>query len=364
MIRNSSAPPTSWEVARRAGVSQSAVSRSFTPGASISDATRSKVMDAARELGYRPNAIARSLITARSRIIAVVMAYLENLLYPRVLEEFGRRFAALGYHLLLFTGLKDRDSDPVFDQIMQYRVDGIILASTGLSSALAEECLAAGVPVVLFNRTTGRPGVCSVTSDNFAGGGKLARFLVASGHRRFAYIAGLASSSTNRDRQAGFAAGLAACGLPPPVVQVGNYSTQEAAAATRALMARPARPDAIFAANDHMAIAAIDTIRSEFGLSVPGDFSVVGYDDVGPARWPAYAITTVAQPVDRMVAETVELIMARIEDRSTAAESRVVGGDLIVRASARRPPRGLVERDGQLLYLGDTALPEPRETDR
>ena len=114
------------------GVSQSAVSRTFTPGASISSKTRAKVLAAAKELGYRPNAIARSLITNRSRIIAVVMAYLENLFYPDVLEELGRRLAAENYHLLLFTGFKDRDSDPVFDQLMQYRVDGIILASTSL----------------------------------------------------------------------------------------------------------------------------------------------------------------------------------------------------------------------------------------
>jgi DNA-binding LacI/PurR family transcriptional regulator len=353
LIRKPGAPVTSWQVAALAGVSQSAVSRSFTPGASISAATRAKVMDAARELGYRPNAIARSLITSRSRIIGVVMAYLENLFYPNVLEELGRRLAALNYHLLLFTGFKDRDSDPVFDRIMQYRVDGIILASTGLSSALSGECAAAGIPVVLFNRTTEGDGVSSVTSRNLEGGRRIADFLVAGGHRRFAYIAGLANSSTNRDRQAGFVAGLAAHGAPPAAIRFGHYSIQAAAAATRELMALDERPDAIFAANDHMAIAVIDTLRHEFGVQVPADISVVGYDDVGPARWPAYAITTVAQPLEQMVAETVDLVMAQIESGRIFAEHRVVAGDLIVRHSARRPASGIVERDGRSIYCGD-----------
>ena len=155
---------TSSQVADHAGVSQSAVSRTFTPGASISPKTRAKVLAAAKELGYRPNAIARSLITSRSRIIAVVMAYLENLFYPDVLEELGRRLSAENYHVLLFTGFKDRDSDPVFDQLMQYRVDGIILASTSLSSQLSEECTVAGIPVVLFNRTTEKTTASSVPS--------------------------------------------------------------------------------------------------------------------------------------------------------------------------------------------------------
>jgi DNA-binding LacI/PurR family transcriptional regulator len=165
---------TSSQVAQRAGVSQSAVSRSFTPGASISPETRAKVLAAAKELGYRPNAIARSLITNRSRIVAVVMAYLDNLFYPDVLEQLGRLLAKEDYRLLLFTGLAGGDSDPVFDQLMQYRVDGIVLASTSLSSELSEECAAAGIPVVLFNRTTERDAVSSVTTHNREGGRRVA----------------------------------------------------------------------------------------------------------------------------------------------------------------------------------------------
>lgn len=341
---------TSSQVARRAGVSQSAVSRTFTPGASISPKTREKVMAAAQELGYRPNAIARSLITNRSRIIAVVMAYLENLFYPDVLEELGRLLVKENYRLLLFTGHMDRDSDPVFDQLMQYRVDGIILASTTLSSQLSEECATAGIPVVLFNRTTERDAVSSVTTRNREGGRRIGEFLLAGGHRRFGYISGVESSSTNRDRFAGYQDALTEAGHAEILVEVGNYDRAEAEAAARKLLSRDDRPDAIFVANDHMAVAVMDVARYEFGLSIPDDLSIVGYDDVGPARWTSYGITTVSQPLKRMVEATVNILMGQISSGEIEAEHRILSGDLVVRSSARLPKTGIVEIDGRRIY--------------
>jgi len=341
---------TSSQVARRAGVSQSAVSRTFTPGASISPKTREKVMAAAQELGYRPNAIARSLITNRSRIIAVVMAYLENLFYPDVLEELGRLLVKENYRLLLFTGHMDRDSDPVFDQLMQYRVDGIILASTTLSSHLSEECATAGIPVVLFNRTTERDAVSSVTTRNREGGRRIAEFLLAGEHKRFGYISGVESSSTNRDRFAGYSEALAEAGHTEIMVEVGNYDRAEAETAARKLLSRKDRPDAIFVANDHMAVAVMDVARYEFGLNIPQDLSIVGYDDVGPARWTSYGITTMSQPLKRMVDATVSILMGQISSGEIEAEHRILSGDLIVRTSARLPKTGIVEVDGRRIY--------------
>jgi len=341
---------TSSQVAEHAGVSQSAVSRTFTPGASISPKTRSKVLTSAKELGYRPNAIARSLITSRSRIIAVVMAYLENLFYPDVLEELGRRLAAENYHVLLFTGFKDRDSDPVFDQLMQYRVDGIILASTALSSQLSEECTVAGIPVVLFNRTTEKNVASSVTTRNRDGGHMLADFLVTGGHKSFGYISGLESSSTNRDRFAGFRDGLREAGFDKIEVRTGNYNRADAEAEARELLSLKKRPQAIFVANDHMAVAVMDVARFEFGLSIPEDLSIVGYDDVGPARWPSYSITSVTQPIAPMVEATVDILMDQIASGEIEPQHKTIAGELIVRGSARLPKRGVVEVDGQRIY--------------
>lgn len=328
--------PTSADVARRAGVSQSAVSRTFTPGASVSPRTAQKVRHAAEELGYRPNILARSLITGRSRIIGLVVAYLHNQFYPEAIERLSNALQARGYHLLVFTASNDETAvDRVMGELIDYQVDGIVLASTSISNRLAARCRAGGIPVVLFNRHQDDPSLSHVTSDNVAGGRKVADHLVACGHSRIAHIAGWAGSSTGRDRARGFLAGLAAHGLAPLAVIDGMYDRDVAAAAARTIAAE--RPDAIFVGNDHMAFAVMDTLRSDLGLRVPEDVAIVGYDDVGPAGWPAYALTTVRQPARRMADATVAALIAHIEDGDTTPRHVEIDGPLIVRHSTRSP---------------------------
>ena len=329
---------TSQDVARRAGVSQSAVSRVFTPGASFSEKTAAKVRKAAGELGYRPNVLARSLITGRSRIIGLVVAYLENYFYPEALEKLSNALQAEGYHLLVF--LVPRTAGGIEDtlqEIVDYQVDGIVLASVALSSELATRCRAAGIPVVLFNRSQDGPPLPTVTSDNFSGGRDIARFLVAGGHRRIGYIAGWEGASTQRDREAGFRSALREAGIEPCAREVGDYQFTRAQEAARRMFAGADRPEAVFVANDHMAFATMDVLRFEFGLRIPHDVSVVGFDDVPPAAWPAYDLTTVRQDASAMVAETVRLLRANIEDPDTAPRSVCLPANLIPRASARIP---------------------------
>jgi DNA-binding LacI/PurR family transcriptional regulator len=331
---------TSLHVARLAQVSQSAVSRAFTPGASVSELTRIKVNDAARQLGYRPNAIARTLITKKSRIIGVVMSQLDNQFYPLVLEKLSQRLRQDGLHVLLF--ITDRnESDGVLAEILQYQVDGIVMASTVLSSALARDCAEAGSPVVLFNRMSRQAAneahpASAVTSDNEAGARMVAHHLVAGGHKRIAYLAGLEASSTNLDRERGFREELALLGTRIHARAVGNYSFEGAQAATRELFSKPQdRPDALFVGSDHMAIAAMDVLRFELGLRVPQDVSVVGFDNVPQAAWDAYQLTTVEQPVDAMIEATAALLRAAIEG-TAPPETVTVPCQLVVRSSTRK----------------------------
>lgn len=332
---------TSAEVAARAGVSQSAVSRVFTPGASASARTVEKVRKAAAELGYRPNVLARAMVSGRSRIIGLVVAYLENYFYPDALEKLSNALQAEGYHVLIFMAAQTAGNiDRVVEEILDYQVDGIVMASVAMSSDIAERCEQAGVPVVLFNRYEERAGITAVTSDNAAGGRRVARFLLAGGHGRIAYIAGWEGASTQRDREAGFREGLQAAGSGIHARGIGNFRAEQAHAAARSMFDLPARdrPDAVFVANDHMAFAVMDVIRFELGLSVPGDVSVVGYDDVPPAAWPAYDLTTVRQRANRMVAETVRSLMERIAAVETGrTETIAIEGPLILRRSARIP---------------------------
>ncbi len=329
---------TSIDVARLAGVSQSAVSRAFTPGASVSKRTVEKVQKAAKELGYRPNALARGLITGRTRMIGLVVAYLDNQFYPVALEHLSNALQARGYHVLVFmAGNADKGVAEVMQELLDYQVDGIVTASVAMTNDLTARCEAAGIPVVMFNRGQSDPRLSEVTSDNYAGGRTAARFLAAGGHRRIAHIAGWQGSSTGRDRAEGFRAGLAAAGQNPCAVVDGEYSRDTAAAVARQLFASGNRPDAVFVGNDHMAFAVLDTLRFELGLSVPGDVSVVGYDDVPLAAWPAYDLTTVRQPVRRMVDATVSTLLARIEEGDLAPHKIRIESPLIIRGSARVP---------------------------
>lgn len=338
---------TSLDVALRAGVSRSAVSRCFTPGASVSEDMRRRVLDAAKQLGYRPNAIARSLNMGSSRMIAVVLGYMENPFYPALLERLATRLQARGYRLLLFTAPPDGSNEELFSEILAYQVDGIVMASILLTSALADQCRAAGIPVVLVNRTTDNPEVSSVTADNRTGARAIADFLLASGHKRYAYLAGLQSSSTNSDREQAYRKRLADAGVSEVLREEGHYTQDGAREAARRLLTRRKRPDAIFCANDHMAFAAMDVARFELGLRIPDDVSIVGYDDVIPAAWPAYALTTVEQPVDAMAEAAMDLILSRIGAGADIGAQLRIPGELVVRSSARRPMTGVVNIDGR-----------------
>ena len=329
---------TSLDVAEKAGVSRSAVSRVYTPGASVSAATRDKVRKADSDLGYRPNVLARAMNTGRSRIIGLVVAYLENQFYPEAIERLSKSLQAEGYHVLVFMASNDSAAtQAVIDELLDYQVDGIIAASVGLSNDLTQRCEGLGIPIVLFNRHQYDARLTSVTSDNAAGGRKLAAFLVAGGHKRIGYIAGWEGASTQIDREAGFIEGLKEAGQTLFARGIGNFNFEQAKDAARQMFDAPNRPDAVFVANDHMAFAVMDVLRYELGLRIPEDVSVVGYDDVTLAHWPSYSLTTVRQPANRMVAETTQALLSRLSDADDVPRRIVLDGPLMIRGSARKP---------------------------
>jgi DNA-binding LacI/PurR family transcriptional regulator len=328
-------PVTSQAVAALAGVSQSAVSRCFSPNASIAPKTREKVLMAAKQLGYRPNTIARSLITRSSRTIAVVMSQLDNPFYAQMLDYAARHFQQHGYHLLLFMGSDEAQSANVMADILQSQADGILMLAAMLSSSFAEECVERGIPVVMINRTVAFEGVSQVASDNYNGGYWVGELLAKSGYERIAFIAGLPESSTSSQRRQGFLAALAAHGSQCWAEARGDYQFATAQAATRTLFAHTSYPDAVFAANDHMAVAVIDTLRAEIGLRVPDDVGVVGFDNMPIAAWPSYQLTTVQQPLQEMVIEATALLLAQINTGQVAGESKVLPVVPVMRHSTR-----------------------------
>lgn len=327
---------TSLQVARAAGVSQSAVSRVFTPGASVSQTTRDKVQRAADQLGYRPNVLARAMITGKSRIIGLVVAYFENQFYPEAVERMSVALQEKGYHVLVFMAAATvGDVEPVMREILDYQVDGIVLASVSMSSHLAARCDEAGIPVVLFNRAQDDDRLCSVTTNNYLGGRALAQHFLDLGHREIGYIAGFEQASTQIDRERGFVDALQESGVELSAREVGGFEYAVARAAAFEMFTGPNKPTAALVANDHMAFAVMDVLRFKLGLSIPGDVSIAGFDDVPIAGWPAYDLTTYRQPINRMVSRTVETLLARIDNADHAPERFELEGELIVRGSTR-----------------------------
>jgi DNA-binding LacI/PurR family transcriptional regulator len=323
------------DVARLAGVSQSAVSRVFTHGASASKATVEKVRSAAQQLGYRPDPLARAMITGRTRIIGLVVAYLDNQFYPVVLELLSRALQARGYHVLVFMAENSTERvAEVMQELLDYQVDGIITASVAMTNDLTTRCSAAGIPIVMFNRGQDDDRLSEVTSDNIAGGRRAARHLIETGHRRIAHVMGWQGSSTGRDRAEGFRQALRDEGLEPFAMIDGMYSRDVASDAVRAMFSGNEKPDGIFVSSDHMAFAIMDTLRFELGLSIPDDVSVVGYDDVPMAAWPSFNLTTIRQPVRRMVEATVDILLNQIEGESAPNRIRI-DGPLVKRGSVK-----------------------------
>ena len=275
------------------------------------------------------------MVSGRSRIIGLVVAYLDNHFYPEVLEKLSRALQARNYHVLVFLASQTMENlDQVVEESLDYQVDGIIAASVSLGSDLSNRCQAAGVPIVLFNRSQDDARYSAVTTDNYAGGRKVADHLLACGHRKIGYIAGWEGASTQRDREAGFVDRLAEAGVSPHARALGNYDAKMAAEATRAMFhSNP--PTAVFVANDHMAFSVMDVLRFELDLKVPEDVSVVGYDDVPMASWASYDLTTVRQPANRMVSETIDILLNEINGEGQGPRKVAIEGPLIERGSSR-----------------------------
>ena len=324
---------TSYDVARRAGVSQSAVSRAFREGASVAPATRARIMESARHLGYEPDQIARSLITRRSGLVAIVISNLTTLHYPEVLSALTARLSERGVRVLLFTLPNESDIDRTLDELWRYRVDGAIFAAR-LSGAQLNGLARRGVATVLYNRACADAPVASVSCDFAAGEAVLIDGLLAGGARAFGIIAGPVDSTVGEARVQGAVARLGAAGIDAGTPERGDFSYDAGRAAARRLLdAR--RLDAIVCANDTLALGAMDAARIDLGLAVPADLSVVGFDGVAPARWAAYELTTIRQPVNRMAAAAVAMLMERIADPALGAERRLFSGDLIRGRTAR-----------------------------
>lgn len=332
---------TSVDVAQKAGVSQSAVSRVFTPGSSVSERTRAKVLRAARALNYVPNSIARSLITARSNIVAMVIGDLSNPFYNTVLDHFSRVLQEQGKHALVFRVAIGSEVDDTLLSVLQYQVDGIIITSAQVSSKMAGLCIDRGIPVVMFNRYVEGLDTNNVCCDNLQGGRLAAHTLLKAGGSRFGLIAGERNASTNRDRVNGFLAALTEAGVLTDklVTQPGHYTYNGGYNAITTMFAdEETCPDAIFCTNDIMALGAMDALREKCGLRVPADVMILGFDNIPEAARAPYRLTTIAQPLHDMIMKTLDILNIDATEAEKESETHFLQGHLIERTTLFAPP--------------------------
>lgn len=326
---------------------------------SVAEQTRAEIFEVASRLGYRPNLLARSLITRKTHLFALVTGALANPLLLHLIETFTQAAQGQGYRVLLFTSLPGQDLDTALVDVLQYQPDGIIVLAGTPSKSIAQECHTNGIPLVMLGRESRDPMVPCVSCDNFGAGERVGQMLAAAGHSRFAFVTSRDASLTfSERRQSGFSAAVERIAGRLPMLVNGGSTYEGGYAAGLELLRASQRPDAIFCASDPMACGVIDAARREMSLSVPGDLSVVGFDDVPMAAWRSYELTTVRQPVGAMVEAALSLLITH-ETQEAAPPARrrgaamkpvatLLAGELVLRGSAQLPAAATGGRDSAL----------------
>ncbi len=323
------------EVAERAGVSRSAVSRTFTDGASVSAKTRAKVEKAADDLGYAPNALASSLTTGRTKLIGLIVNNFHNPLILEVFDLFTRGLQARGLRPLLVNLTSATDPAQSVRMLRQYSVDGVIVASSTLPASFAAAFKAAGFPVVhAFGRRSDAPSVHVAGIDNMACGRMAAEALIARGHRHVGFLGGPEAASSTQDRGAGFLAALHDHSTIKVDVSYAADYTFEAGRAEMQKLLRSDPAEAYFCGDDLLAVGAMSAVQ-DAGLSVPGDIGLIGLNDMEMSRWQNIGLTTIHQPVAEIIAAAIELVVETIEIPDRPLEVRMFPCRLIERRTLR-----------------------------
>ncbi|WP_019631334.1 LacI family DNA-binding transcriptional regulator [Actinomadura atramentaria] len=329
--------PTLEEVAARAGVGRGTVSRVVNGSPRVSEQARAAVLKAIEELGYVPNRAARSLVTHRTDTVALVVAESDQRLFGEpyfagIIRGISTALGDTGLQLLLALARSPGEYARLADYLTAQHVDGVLLTSLHAEDPLPAKLEAGGVPTVLGGRPPGLSPVSYVDVDNRSGARQAVEHLVAHGRRRIATIAGPQDMGVGIDRLGGYRDALADAGLPE-LIAYGDFSEASGIAAAEELLARDPGLDAVFAADDPMALGALRVLR-RLGRTVPGDVAVVGFDDSAAAPLADPPLTTVHQSPEEMGREMARLLVARIRGEDLDEPVVILRPHLVKRESA------------------------------
>jgi len=324
------------DVALSAGVSRSAVSRTFTEGASVSAKTRKKVEKAAAELGYRPNFLARSLTTRRTKMIGLVSNNFHNPIFLQVFDLFTRGLQQRGLRPLLVNLTDETDPEESVKMLQQYSVDGVIVASSTLPQGFSRAFRDAGVPVVhSFGKFSASPHVHIVGIDNQQSGRMAARCLIEKGYKKIGFMGGPEKATSTQDRLAGF---LEAAAKNPEVEVSFSYAEAYSFDAGRKEMLQLVQnnpAEAYFCGDDVLSLGALSAIETA-GLSVPDDIGIIGLNDMEMAGWESFNLTTIHQPVKQIISSSIELIVSMLDEPDRYPETRLFPCHIVERGTLRK----------------------------
>jgi DNA-binding LacI/PurR family transcriptional regulator len=337
--------PTIVDVAARAGVSKSLVSLVMRGAPNVSDEKREAVTRAAEEIGYRPNAVARSLVRSRSFVIGVMVSDLHNPYFTEVIDGIEAAARASGYHALFNSGERTAVGETeAIDTLLQLRTDGVVMAGPVLATRKIAD-VAASVPVVVVARHSRSPAHDSITNDDRMGARLAVDHLVALGHRHIAHVDG-GTGAGAAQRLAGFLEAMARHGLTRSATVVpGSFTEEGGREGVTALREGRAQATGVFVGNDLAAVGALDAFH-QHGLRVPEDVSLVGYDNIALAGLGHINLTTIDQPRREMGVTAVRLLLERRDEDRHKARHVVVPPALVVRGSTGPPPRVRRGSDG------------------
>ncbi len=332
--------PTIYDVARLAGVSTATVSRALNDSGQIAPGTRSTIDAAVAQLGYRPNTIARSLVTKATQTIALLLPDIGNPFYAALVSGIQQQALKSGHTMLLCMTEGNAEQEEQYLSLLRAKqVDGALVDGLVLPPERIARFVEDGFPIVCLDRDVASPSVPLVQVDNRAGAQLAIDHLLSLGHRRIAHVTG-APTRIAEERLAGYGASLAAVGLAVDgrLVARGGFTEEGGYTATKRLLAAGTEPTAVFAAND---LSALGTIRAiaEQGGRVPGDVSVVGFDDLRLASFTSPPLTTVRQPALEIGEHAAQILLDLIRGRPPAQLRFLHAPTLIVRGSTAPPPR-------------------------
>ncbi|MFA4892902.1 LacI family DNA-binding transcriptional regulator [Brevundimonas sp.] len=342
------------DVAERADVSVASVSRVLNGAGPVTEATRNKVLEAAKALQYVPHSGARSLSTSRSQTIGVILPDLYGEFFSELIRGMDVAARSLGYHLIVSSSHDDAEEASAAIRSMRGRVDGLIVLSPHLDAANLAAGLAGRTPILLMNGGAD-DNRASIVVDNHGGAIQAVEHLIATGRRRIAHISGPTGNLEAEARLAGYLEAMARAGLPTTVVE-GAFTQASGHDAGVALAASQTRPDAVFAGNDNMAVGAMLALQ-DAGLRVPEDVAIVGFDDVPIASLVRPALTTLRIQIAETGRGALERLVRMINAAGEAVADtacEVVRPELVVRPSSQPATSDITKSGGRLRADADT----------